>query len=221
MSDPDPDAAFRGAAPRSPRPVVSLGTFCMTSAMIERAGISQPSYPFDDMFSSIAVVLQCLEDDFAVFLDDSAYLPIADPTGWVQRHYREQFGTRQTFAHHDMRLEPNRASFRRKVDRFRAIRPEDDPLFVIIDYPDRVPIGDEFDRLRAQLDRHFGDCTLLVVTLGAGEPMVPGWNRPGIVFRHWTPRQGSRIEGTAFTDAADNHAIIGFILEALALKPGV
>jgi hypothetical protein len=215
---PDADGSLSAAEPHPPRPVVSLGTFCMTSAMIEWAGISQPSYPFDDMFSSIAVVLQCLEDDFAVFLDDSAYLPLGDATGWVQRHYRDEFGTRQTFAHHDMRLEKNRASFRRKVDRFRAIRGEDDPLFVIIDYSDRIPIGDEFDRLRRQLDRRFGDCILLVISLGASEPLVPGWNRPGIVFRHRTPRQDSRIEGTAFTDAADNHAIIGFIHEALVLK---
>lgn len=189
----------------------------MVSAMIEAVGVDQASYPFDDIFSSIPIFLQCLEDDFQVFLDRENYIALKNPTDWIQRFYRDVFGQEMTFAHHDMALATNMASFERKVARFRAIRPEDNPLFVHFNYADRMPAGDEFCRLRRQLGARFGRCTLLVVSFGPEEPNVQGWNHPGIIFRHRILGANSRIEGVAFTDPEDNAAVKAFINEAIEL----
>ena len=207
------------------RPVVSVGSFCLASAAIESAGVSQPSYPFDDIFSSMAIVIQCLEDDFTVFLDQKDYIALEQAENWVQRVYRESFGQQITFAHHDMSLDTNMASFRRKVDRFKAIRPEDNPLFVFIDYAVRMPRGDEFCRLRRSLTERFGECGLLVISFGSSEPDAPGWGHPGILFRHRMLQADSRVDGVRFTDAEDNEAVSALIMEAMeatkSLRPTI
>jgi hypothetical protein len=59
--------------------VISVGSQCATAGEIQRFGLKKASYPFDWLYSSLGMVADCIEDDFADFLDRSHHevIPIA------------------------------------------------------------------------------------------------------------------------------------------------
>jgi hypothetical protein len=58
--------------------VCSFGTFCHTSYLLKRNGWKRNSYPFDWIFSSKSMIIDCLEDGFKKFLDKSLYTSISE-----------------------------------------------------------------------------------------------------------------------------------------------
>ena len=199
------------------RQIISVGSFCIASGLIEAGGQSQPSYPFDDMFSDIRMVTQALGDRFAVFLDADDYIAGHSEKVWVQRRYREDYGQAETFVHHDMSLPENRAAYRRRADRLMALTETDNPLFFYIQYADRRPPADMLLDLRRALTEHFGKSHLLVVF--TGEPSPGDEERAdakarGITIRYH--KNEGRVGGTGFEKAEDNWAVIGMIRETLA-----
>ena len=49
----------------------SLGNLCHGSQILKRNNYKKCSYPFDWIFSNYDIIINCLEDDFNIFLDKS------------------------------------------------------------------------------------------------------------------------------------------------------
>lgn len=98
----------------------SLGYYCFSSSLLKAKGWKRYSLPFDWVFSSEAVVLSCLLDDFRTFLDRSLYTPHNSggrPTCGHRTYCSKMFN------HHDPLSGPQDYDyFVRCVARFRALR---------------------------------------------------------------------------------------------------
>lgn len=105
---------------------MSLGTFCHAAHVLRDVGLRETMGPFDWVFSQPAMITHCLEDGFATFLDPSQYeVPQisdrVDPSANVceHRYYRDAFGVRFMFNHHDLTQAHEHARFTRAVANFR------------------------------------------------------------------------------------------------------
>ncbi len=127
--------------------IVSLGTHCLTSSILKRWNLKNYSLPFDWIFSSPGMVMDCFLNDFQVFLDKSCYSPMQRPTGepgaqhlWYLNH----LNVRDCFAHRDPSQDGDYQYTVRTVERFRQLAGSDSvKLFVMISGPEH------------RLDKHF------------------------------------------------------------------
>ena len=193
--------------------IVSLGSFCLTRGIIDLCGIDQPSYPFDDTFISIRVAAHCLEDGFETFMDTANFLPADNEKSWVQRRFRDEYHTKNTFAHHDMRVGDNVAKFRRRIDRLMMLPRDERHLFVFMEYADRIGPPEWLDRLAAAVERRFPNAKLLLVAIGDGGVIETA--KPNVIARRVHP--SSEVHGLHFSDPADNRTMVDLVLEARAL----
>lgn len=192
-------------------PVVSLGTSCLARWMIHEVGVRQPTYPFDDVFGSIATVTDCLEDDFSIFMDWTDYLPGVNHHSWVPRRYDEEFGQTELFAHHDMRLVENQAKFARRVERFRKLREQPVVLFVIVAPKAIAPVY-QLRRLAAVLLQQNEGFRLLAIRLGDGGLTIDEEN---LTLRNFNPRHPT-MNGLHFPFPEDNAATCEIICQAIS-----
>jgi hypothetical protein len=58
----------------------SLGGLCHSSQILKRNKYKSCSYPFDWIFSSCDTIMDCIEDNFNIFLDKSYYINISQST---------------------------------------------------------------------------------------------------------------------------------------------
>ncbi len=107
--------------------VCSLGTFCHSANLLKRNGLKKCSYPFDWIFSSTDIVMSCLDDDFATFLNKTYYTDISN-TQCGHTIY-----CKNLFNHHNPLINPDDYSyFIRCVDRFRnLLTQKEKKLFVL------------------------------------------------------------------------------------------
>jgi len=56
----------------------SLGSLCHSSQILKRNNYKKCSYPFDWIFSNYDIIIDCLIDDFNIFLDKSYYINISE-----------------------------------------------------------------------------------------------------------------------------------------------
>jgi hypothetical protein len=121
--------------------VVSLGSFCLPAILCQGNGLRTYSLPFDWIFSTPRMVLDCLADDFATFLDRRHYRSIADPKRddptreAAAEHdlYRERYGIAGLFAHRDPTRDSDYLYYVRCVTRFRQLlHSQDTKLFLIV-----------------------------------------------------------------------------------------
>ena len=106
--------------------VASLGPRCHTASFLKRNQFKKESYPFDWIFSSIDMVIHCLEDDFKTFLDKS-YYTIQDENSEKQQHsYYSENPSEILFNHHNPLKSKDRTYFKRCIARFKNLlaRPE-------------------------------------------------------------------------------------------------
>lgn len=81
--------------------VVSLGSLCLTSKLLQSMDMKTESYPFDWIFSNPKMIAHCLNDDFATFLDRSYYVSKSAPNVRRCYHtfYSPDFRRNATFTH--------------------------------------------------------------------------------------------------------------------------
>jgi len=198
--------------------IMSLGTHCFTSSMLERLGLRRFAGPFDWLFSNLGMIAHCLRDDFVTFLDARYYeiVPPADrlnPTVNLCQHtyYLKEFGQRFVFNHTDPTNELGYAYLNRCVQRLRAVLAEPArKLFVCVTGRaafSEQQLADVVDALLARSAR----CDLLCVVVD--EPV------PNLLFPIIGPLERvSRAEvfalqplsifgGTAFEDPIDELAV--------------
>jgi hypothetical protein len=161
--------AARGTELVDGRPVAhlaSLGSFCLPGNIMRNNGLRRYSLPFDWIFSSPQMLLDCLADDFSVFLDRRYYRSISESRwnpGAEHELYLEKYGIPAVFAHRDPTRDEDYLYFTRCVARFRELmRSRDTKLFLIMGRPNHdLPNG--FPRVLEQLSRMTTSFVLLGV----------------------------------------------------------
>ena len=123
---------------------ISIGPDCTASVVIDDLGLRLAAYPFDWLNSSSAMVEDCLDDDFAAFLDPRLH---EQRSKRQSDHvlYRDRYGLKAIFSHHAMPASLDH--FQRAVARFREAPA---PVFVLVSTmtpPDMAAIA----RLRSKL----------------------------------------------------------------------
>ena len=120
--------------------IVSLGSRCNTAQSLQDFGLRDQSLPFDWIFSTPEMVVHCLEDDFALFLEPEEYEPIPVWRRRVRefnlcdhRTFRDVYGIEAMFNHRDPTLIDDYRYVIRCVDRFRRVVQSPEPtLFLLI-----------------------------------------------------------------------------------------
>lgn len=109
----------------------SLGPLCHSASILKLNNIKLCSYPFDWVFSSTFIILDCLNDDFKTFLDKKYYCDVT--TKWNKRQCGHTKYDLNMFNHKDPRTEEDYEYYKRCVDRFRSlIKNTDSKLFIKI-----------------------------------------------------------------------------------------
>lgn len=195
---------------------VSLGAFCHTAAVLRRLDMRACSGPFDWVFMSPPAVLHALEDRFRTFLDPSQYEVVADadkvdPSANLCEHrfYREVYGVRFVFNHHNPTQAKDAQYFARCVSRFEAQLAAAAPsgsaeggagaslLLVMMTYEAVTP--EQALALRRALGAAATGCFLLVLRLR--------------VVRD--PAVASRMTGAYLpVDTGPHHAVLDFCVRA-------
>jgi hypothetical protein len=128
-------------APRAFRHVISLGTHCYASHLLQRLGLRHAAGPFDWIFSDPRMNAECLADRFRGFLDRDQYVPVDTPQGlrFGHKDLSPRFSRKVIFNHHDPRTDQDYDRFQRSVARLETILDSHEPaLFLCVTSPDRA-----------------------------------------------------------------------------------
>lgn len=83
-------ATFMGNAPQ-PREYISLGENCSSAWYLKQLGLKTVSNPFDWVFSSPDIILDCVNDNFKRYLDKSLIVPAQDNLSAGHAIYHRDF----------------------------------------------------------------------------------------------------------------------------------
>jgi hypothetical protein len=107
--------------------ICSLGTLCHSAETMKRGNLKTCSYPFDWCFSGMDVVIDCIKDDFNVYLDTSYYIHISN-----NQCGHSKYGPHMWWHHNPLSNENDYAYFARCVDRFKKLlKLKDHKMFMI------------------------------------------------------------------------------------------
>jgi hypothetical protein len=182
--------------------VASLGTHCLGSTILKNAGLKKYSLPFDWLFATPQMVLDCLTDDFTTFLDrrdyqsttESRCTPSAD-----HEHYRDRYGE-WVFAHRDPTQDDDYRYLVRSVERFRHLLASTDAkLFVMVSRA-KYDLPAAFPYLIEALERRTVKFSLL------GIHLADHTGQPGISAVEPIAQQGEHSL-YRFTPSSNEHGI--------------
>lgn len=212
--------------------VVSLGPYCLPSIILQGAGLKKYSLPFDWIYSAPQMVIDCLADDFAMFLDRRYYSSISHPTrkdpGAEHHFYRDQYGIKELFAHRDPTGGEDYLYLVRCVERFRQLlRADDTKLFLVVGRPAPYDLTSDFPRLIEALERATTNFVLLCVEVA--DPIEPGVSALAPVakigehaFYRLTPSSYAGDSGGAFLEKFDEWALLRLVYRyQLSLKESI
>jgi hypothetical protein len=119
--------------------IVSLGTHCYTSWLLERMGLRKYALPFDYIFSDLEMIAECISDDFKIFLDSSQYTIFDEDGRCGHKIYSNKFNLPIIFNHHNVTKREYKDHFTRAVGRFRSVLYDDSAkLFLCISSQNRT-----------------------------------------------------------------------------------
>lgn len=205
--------------------IASIGSHCVASQFLKNLGLKRYSGPFDWIFSSLPMVVDCLETDFADFLNRDFYVPIpmhqrmgADLNFCDHRLYKERYGIVSMFNHSDP-MEPQVYDYLvRCVARFRRMLVSNGRkvLFALETRgDDQTP--EHFFRLSRLLDERYAGCELLLVKVE--KPGTDGTHGLSLVnqagaHRHYSFVPTSNCGPLAFASRFDD-LVINRLLSSL------
>jgi hypothetical protein len=181
---------------------ISLGPTCYTAILLERLGLRRRAFPFDWLFSSLAMVEHCLDDDFQTFLDPAQHQPLG-PRTTDHVFYRDTFGVEEVFEHHAMPT--SRGHFIRAIERFKTAP---NPVFLHISK--RPPDKSALKRLRARLRGPL----LAYAVIPAPEGFAPE-ERFLLKLAFTVYRSTKKLRGAGFTDPDDEPAFAARVVADL------
>lgn len=117
---------------------ISLGENCSSAWYLKQVGLRKAAFPFDWIFSSPAIVIDCIADGFARFLDKSLIGPKPDGRSAGHEYYHSNF-----FSHRNpLGGEEDYSYYQRCCDRFVQNIASQAPtcyLITLISEPDKRP----------------------------------------------------------------------------------
>lgn len=139
--------------------IASLGNHCLCSATLKDHGLKKYSLPFDWIFTHPGIVLDCLNDDFSLFLDKKHYHSLTNERhdrdyepGASHLYFESKYGTINTFNHRDVTQAEDYSYIVRSVERFRKLLTSDDgKIFMMITRPE-YDLSKYFNKLRNKLN---------------------------------------------------------------------
>ena len=139
----------------------SLGSLCHSSQILKRNNYKKCSYPFDWIFSNYDIIINCLEDDFNIFLDKSYYNIISETQCGHSKYSYNMWW------HHNPLINVNNYNYYvRCVDRFRdLLKKQEHKLFITI----YVNLSDNYDKntiinFNNKLSKYTSNYTLLFIS---------------------------------------------------------
>jgi len=108
--------------------VCSLGSLCHSAQILKRNNYKLCSYPFDWIFSNCDNIIDCIEDDFQIFLDKSYYINIAQSQCGHSKYHECMFN------HHNPLINIDHYNYYvRCVSRFKdLLQKQEHKLFIMI-----------------------------------------------------------------------------------------
>ncbi len=204
---------------------ISLGTHCFTASLLNRWGLRGASGPFDWLFSSVPMIIHCLEDEFSTFLDRSLYEPVPEserrdgPMSNRVHHsfYRDTFGVQHVFNHHDAHLDEPYAHFMRCVERFRTSMLSADLKVLVLARTRYSTSNADLLQLRNVLRQYGTPFRLLAFEVPPGVSERQASPKLSILLdegelQQFTFEPCSPWEPLRFTDLLDEHALIRQVL---------
>jgi len=196
---------------------ISLGNFCHAANTIRDLHLRAFSGPFDWIFSSPEAAAHMISDKFQIFLDRQYFrsTPLEErqwPNENLCDHefYRQHYGIRFMFNHHDVTQEKDYAFFQRCVERtMHAIQVQQAPLFILVTH-DSFDIN-RFKPIQEALSQYSANFGLLIVRFLAdnAKPSNPLVQAMPVTLFHddnllaLELRTSSRSNGLHFSDPKD------------------
>ena len=105
----------------------SLGPLTHSTQILKQNNLKKCSYPFDWIYSDHDIIIDCLDDDFKIFLDKNYYISISD------KECGHSYYHPQMFNHHNPLTDTNDYNYYvRCVNRFKQLLGyEEHKLFII------------------------------------------------------------------------------------------
>jgi hypothetical protein len=209
--------------------ILSLGTHCLTSAILKKHRLKSYSLPFDWLFTSPETVIDCLANDFRIFLDQSFYRPLnrsSGEPGAEHLWYLENHAVQHFFTHRDPMRNDDYQYFVRAVERFRHVMQSDSgKLFVMISRP-RFDLRETFPELSRMVTRKTKNAALICIQLTESSS-VPGCHGMRRLVRddnhalyEFTP--SSEELGIGFPEVVDDLAVLRLIHQYdIELSPSI
>jgi hypothetical protein len=72
---------------------ISIGPYCESSIILKQHNLRLNSYPFDYIFSSLAMITHCINDKFDIFLDKQYYTTGSDDKSTRHTYYCKYLDT--------------------------------------------------------------------------------------------------------------------------------
>jgi hypothetical protein len=114
--------------------IISLGTLCHPTRMMQRIHVKNVSYPFDWLFSDENVIIDILNDDFNKFMDKSYYGDVVNK--FSERTCGHSLYHEDFFFHKNPRNEDDYLYYQRCINRFKGmLRDPGEKLFIMMYAP--------------------------------------------------------------------------------------
>jgi hypothetical protein len=104
----------------------SLGPKCHSAKLLQYINKKKESYPFDWIYSNLAMINHCIKDDFSIFMDKKYYIN-ADDSLKMQTHTYYYPNTITMFNHHNPLVKEDYTFFKRCINRFQGLLKSDRP----------------------------------------------------------------------------------------------
>ncbi len=143
--------------------VCSLGTLCHSASFLKRNNLKLCSFPFDWIFSNNNTVIDCIKNDFNIFLDKTYYRSIEG-----KKCGHSIYGNDYFFNHHNPLIhEGDYNYYVRCVNRFKnLLRSEGTKLFLMMSV-NNEKVDEEFKNsiisFNEKFSEHTNDYVLLVI----------------------------------------------------------
>ena len=143
----------------------ALGSLCHSSQILKRNKHKVCSYPFDWIFSNTNNIIDCIEDNFNIFLDKSYYVNISKKQcGHSKYNYNDKM-----FNHHNPLINIDHYNYYvRCVDRFKnLLQNQQHKLFIMIYVNNDNNVNNYFENkiidFNNKFSKYTSNYTLLVI----------------------------------------------------------
>lgn len=114
--------------------ICSLGDRCCSAYWIKQMKLKKCSYPFDWIFSNIDMIIDCINNNFNIFLNRKLHLPGKDEYSSNHKIYIGPWKNADIFNHHNILNDTHYNYFVRCVDRFKKLLEKDNNKLFIISF---------------------------------------------------------------------------------------